>query len=1192
MFQFKFSLGQGKIVCWALIVLLFSALAVSNLQAQVNTAVLSGTATDTTGAVIGGAKLEAKNVGTGVSYVGTTDGQGRYSIPELQVGTYDVSAQKSGFQKVVQTGIVLTVGANSVLDFTLKVGRADEVVEVHGQASSVDTSTAAVGQLVAPDQMENLPLNGRNFTDLLTLAPGVATVPMVGGGGGKGATAYGTQTNYAVSGSRPIGIQYLLDGTDIRGAQDHGAGVTITAASLGMDAIQEFNVLTDTYGAQFGGTGAAVNTVSKSGTNTLHGSAYEFFRNSALDTYNYFDIAGQKPGFRRNQFGGTLGGPIKKDKLFFFINYEGLRSAQGQTERAVVPVADNNPAGPDATLFEANGMEPVSGGWANPVYGPMPKVTQAIWSVYPTAPNPNPQCPNITDITLEDGEGLECSVGSTIQNEDYGLARVDYTIGPKDSLFARFNIEKAFQSVPYSTNILPAAIPGYPELDNEQNQYATIEERHVFSAKLLNEARFGFVRLHALTANGGLNVTNGSTPLDAVPPRQDMDFTPGGGMTEIGPVPSNPSQDVMNRFSVGDDVTMTLGAHSLHFGATFTRVQTNDLWFDYSGGWWIFANLSTGVGGGLGGAMYGRPLIELDSAGPGYSYPAPSGVNYPLNPTRAWRQNVLEPYIQDDWKINKRLTVNLGLRYEWASNPTTANGETFQLPGETNIGKISIMLPTLTESSFINAPHVYTSNPNVKNIDPRIGLAFDPFADHKTSIRAGFAMYHEPVESRTFAFEAPFPTDPWFEVLFPNNFPQLVTGFNQVVSILGTTGSQNVAWFNGELPTVNTSPYMMQYDLTVQRQLWLGTLFNIGYAGSTGVHLFASIDANPPNYLSIDPNQAADLASGDYTLPGGGQPTLTGAPGTLNNPFVGTHENSNFEGYMAVEPFAHSTYNSLQTSLTRQFSGALAGNASYTWSRCLTSASAMEGNEQGEYAINDPWNPSLDRGPCSFNSNQIFSLNAIYGLPFHGNRALNGWQISPIFAYSKGLPINVQEGTFQYQSNISGLTEGERPERVPGCKPMTRKIDEWYNPACYVLQPYGTIGDTSENVLNNPNYFDWDLAIMKQTKLTEKLSVQLRAEIFDIVNHPNMSFGNQAINFSTTGTLPASAANYQQERTDPNAYMLPTATTTGGILCNPSGEINGPTTGVCYTTSTALTTDQLGSLGDQRQIQFAVKFMF
>ena len=1192
--MFKFPIGQGTIVCRALVVLLFSALAVIDLQAQVNTAVLSGTVMDATGAVVAGVKLQATNVSTDVSYVATTDGQGRYSIPELQVGTYDVSAQKSGFQKVLQTGIVLTVGAHSVLDFRLKVGRTEEVVEVHGQASTVDTSTAAVGQLVSPDQMQNLPLNGRNFTDLLTLSPGVATVPMVGGGGGKGATAYGTQTNYSVSGSRPIGLQYLLDGTDIRGAQDHGAGVTITATSLGMDAIQEFTVLTNTYGAQFGGTGAAINAVSKSGTNALHGSAYEFIRNSKMDAMNYFDVPGVKPPYKRNQFGGTLGGPIKKNKAFYFINYEGLRSGQGQTERAVVPIADNNPAGIDATLFETNGMEPNgAGGWVGP-YGQMPSLIQQIFATYPTAPNPNPQCPNVTNVTLEAGEGLLCSLGTLVQNEDYGLGRVDYTIGPKDSLFGRYNIESAYQSVPYSTNILPAAIPGYPEIDNEKNQYTTIEERHVFSPKILNEVRFGFVRLHASTANGGLNgqnalyqVTGSST---------SMDFSPGGGLTQIGPVPSNPSQDVMNRFSEGDDVTMTLGAHTLHFGATFTRVQTNDYWNDYSGGFWIFANLSSGVGGGFGGALYGNPLVAINGADPSYSYPAPSGINYPFNPTHGWRQNVLEPYFQDDWKINKRLTINLGLRYEWASNPTTSNGSNFVLPGETNIGKISILLPTVTQSSFINTAHVFNSNPNAKDFDPRIGLAFDPFADHKTSIRAGFAMYHEPVESRTYAFESPFPTAPWFEPFFPTTFPNLPTGFNENLGTQFAPGVPvpaytTIAWFNGILPTVNTAPYMMQYNLTIQRQLWPGTLFTIGYNGSSGVHFFASIDANPPQSLSMlsGTAQAAAIASGKYTLPGGGQPTGAGAPGTLNNPFQGSHVDPNLAGYMAVEPFAHSTYNSLQTSLTRQFSGSLAGNAAYTWSRCLTNASAMEGNEQGQYAINNPWNPSLDRGPCSFNSNQVFSLNAIYGLPFHGNRAVNGWQISPIFSYSKGLPINVQEGTFMYQSNIGGLTEGERPEVVPGCKPMVRKVSEWYDPTCYVLQPYGTIGNSSENVLNNPNYFDWDFAVMKQTKLTEKLSVQLRAEFFDIINHPNMSFGNQAINWSTSTALPANSANYSQI-SNPAAFALPTASSHGGILCDPSQS--GLATGVCYTTSTALTTDQLGTLGDQRQIQFAVKLMF
>ncbi len=255
-----------------------------NLYAQVEKATLSGTVMDPSGAVIVGAKIQAKNVNTGVTYSGGTDGQGRYILPEMQVGTYDVSAQKAGFQQMVQTGIVLTVGARPILDFKLSVGRSEQVVEVQGEASRVDTETAAVGQLVSPNQMENLPLNGRNFTDLLTLAPGVATVPSSGGGGGQSATVYGKQTNYSVSGSRPVGMAYMLDDTDIRDALDHGAGVSVMGTSLGMEAIQEFSVLTNTYSAEFGGTGAAINAVTKSGTNVLHGSAYEYIRNSVLDS--------------------------------------------------------------------------------------------------------------------------------------------------------------------------------------------------------------------------------------------------------------------------------------------------------------------------------------------------------------------------------------------------------------------------------------------------------------------------------------------------------------------------------------------------------------------------------------------------------------------------------------------------------------------------------------------------------------------------------------------------------------------------------------------------------------------------------------------------------------------------------------------------------------------------------------------
>ena len=1202
----KFSLSEAKVVCWALVVLLFSALAVSDLQAQVNTAVLSGTVTDASGAVIVGAKIQAKNINTDNTYSAVTDGAGRYSLPEMPVGTYNVSAEKTGFQKMVQTGIVLTVGAHPVLDFAIKVGRIEEVVQVQGQTSNVETSSAAVGQLVSPTQMGNLPLNGRNFTQLLTLAPGVATVPMTGGGGGQSATAYGSQTNYSVSGSRPEGLEYLLDGTDIRDALDHGAGVNIIGTSLGMDAIQEFTALTNTYGAQFGGTGVAINAVTKSGTNSLHGSAYEFIRNSKMDAENYFDVSGVKPPFKRNQFGGTLGGPIKKDKAFYFINYEGFRAGQGQTARAVAPVTDPNPT--DQTFFEDYGMVPNgSGGWmggpsSNAPGAPMPTSVQDIFLLYPASQSAT-QCPNATDILLELGEALSCSVGTLIQNEDYGLARIDYTIGPKDSMFGRYDIENAYQSVPYSTNIISTAVAGYPEIDNERNQYTTVEERHVFSPKILNEARFGFVRLNLLTADGGLNTTGGPTvsALDQVPGRQSMEFNPGSGISGIGALPSSPSHDAMNRYSVGDDVTMTLGAHTLHFGATYTREQTNDYWFQYSGGDWIFDNL-TGFElfpgfPNAGGALYGNPLFGLNLVGPGYSYPAPNGQNYPLNPVRAWRQSLLEPYIQDDWKINKRLTVNLGVRYEWASNPTTANGNTFVLPtaDETLLGKTSIMTTAPWEGSFAPATNLFSSNPNAKNIDPRIGLAFDPFADHKTSIRAGFAMYHEPVTSRTFTFMAPNPTEPLTENFFPSYFPNLSSSFSQEVA------SSSIIWFYGLLPTVNTSPYIMQYNLTVQRQLLPGTVFNIGYNGSTGVHLFAWINANPAVYYGQLTGAALTAAQASLNYP---QATGQGAPGTLTNPFVGAHENSNFGSFMATEPFAHSSYNSLQTSLTRQFSSSLAGNAAYTWSKCIDNASASVSSEQGEYAVIDPYNPNIDRGPCSFSSNQVFSANAVYNLPFHGNRAVNGWQISPIFSYFKGLPINIQTFLGLYQSNISGATEGERPAAVPGCNPMVKQRTEWWNPACFVLMPYGTFqGDVGRDSLINPNYFDWDFALVKNTKLTEQLNMELRAEFFDIVNHPNFIVGPQELNFSSaevitpavaTPTGPVPNPNYSQI-SNPAAYALPTSTSAGGILCNPSGQptsAGGAAIGACYLTTTALGTTVPGSLGAQREIQFAVKFNF
>ena len=1159
----------------ALVVPLLGLLIVGDLHAQVEKATLSGTVIDASGAVIVGAKVQAKDVNTGVTYSDDTDAQGRYILPEMQVGTYDVSAEKSGFQEMVQTGVVLSVGARPVLDFKLPVGRAAEKIEVQSQASRVDTETAAVGQLISSNQMENLPINGRNFTDLLSLAPGVAPVLPTVGGGGQSETVYGEQTNYSVSGSRPVGLAYMLDNEDIRDALDHGAGVSVMGTSLGMEAIQEFSVLTNTYSAEFGGTGAAVNAVTKSGTNALHGSAYEYLRNSALDAMNYFDVPGEKPTFKRNQFGGSLGGPIKTDKAFFFVNYEGLRSGLGETSRAVVPTS--LPA-----LFAAGGFTPNgSGGYEDSQGNPINPVSESIFGLFPLAQS-SAQCPNVTNMPLLPATGLYCSHDLQIGNEDYVLGRVDYTLGTNDSLFARYIRESAYQVLPYTNSPLP----GYPEIDNEHNQYLTVEERHTFSPRILNEVRFGFVRLFALTANGGAT----SGPLFQVPGRPAMDFdTPGQGLSNLGPSPTNPSRPVTNRFSVGDDVIMSLGAHSLRFGASITRVELNQIWNQYSGGAWLNFTLAGGGPSAPGGSLYGIPGLCVCGAGPSYSYTTLSGVTYPFNPNRYWRQNWMDPYIQDDWKITKRLTLNLGLRYEWASNPTTVREPVFVIN--------NLTAPTTTEFDFTTAAHPFTSNPTGKNFDPRIGLAWDPFGDHKTSIRAGFGMFHEPVTARTYALDntSMLPNEPLFFLPSDTDFPALPTSPTEPL-FLGLPAANFIAWYYGILQNVNKSPYMMQYNLNVQRELGAGTVLTVGYNGSQGADLFFWIDANPPvSYSMLTPTQqAAAIATGNYPTATG-----TGAPGTLTNPFMGTHVNPNFGAFEAVEPEAHSSYNALQVSLSRQFAKALVGNAGYTWSKCLDDGSATISTEQDEWAVEDAYNPSLDRGPCSFSSNQEFTANAIYRLPFKGNRWKDGWQISPIFGHYSGLPFNVQDMLELYQSQTGGATEGERPERVPGCKPMVRTKAEWWNPECYVLPAYGTLGNSGRDSLNNPNFTNLDFAIFKDTKLTERVTMQLRAEFFDILNHPNFTaaqaiFSNSSAQLDLMGTpglvLPTNP-NYSQ-LSNPAAYVLPTATTPGGVLCNPS-QINGASpVGPCYLPSTALSTTVPGSNGGQRQIQFALRFMF
>src|SRR5437870_3892070 len=397
---------------------------VLHAQGAGNASVL-GTVTDSAGAVIPGASVQVKNIATGRVQEVPTDEQGRYTIADLAIGEYEAQASLAGFQTTVRRGITLTVGAQAIVDFSLSVGRTQESVTVESQVSQIDTVSTAVAAYVEAKQINDLPLNGRNFTDLVALVPGVATGSQIGNPGtGTQNLLYGVESNFSVSGARAEGQAYLLDSTNIQGFWNHGSGSGVMGTTLGIEAIAEFSVLTNTYSAQFGGSGAVVNAVSKSGTNSLHGSAYEFLRNSALDAREFFDSV--KPPFRQNQLGASLGGPIKKDKLFFFVNDEELRKSLGQTVVALVP--------------DANAHRGIVNGQTVPIH---PAIAP-ILALYP-----------IPTTQVAPGVGSIQEVDTQTGNENYLLGRIDYTLSDKDSLFVRYVKDFGDATMPFLGSPLP-----------------------------------------------------------------------------------------------------------------------------------------------------------------------------------------------------------------------------------------------------------------------------------------------------------------------------------------------------------------------------------------------------------------------------------------------------------------------------------------------------------------------------------------------------------------------------------------------------------------------------------------------------------------------------------------------------------------------------------------------------------------
>ena len=1011
-------------LCFATIYCLCLLTTVVSVYGQAATASISGRVTDSTGAVIAEAPVTIKNVGTTFVQTVNTDAQGRYSVPDLPIGTYQVQAAKTGFQTAVRSNIVLEVGSSPVVDFQLAVGQASQTVEVSALVSQVETNTAAVSSLVNQTQMRELPLNGRDFEQLILLAPGVSTYPA---GGSSALTSVAPA--YSISGTRPEGYANMLDGQDMLNWWQRNAGGNVTGTSLGIEGIAEFQTLTGTYGAQYGGNGGAINAVSKSGTNDVHGSAYEFFRNSALDARSFFDGASVPP-FRKNQFGAAVGGPIKKDKVFFFANYEGIRQILDTTYVNFVP----SPA--------------VHQGIVSGTQYPVNPASAAMLALYPQAQYLLPNNPNV---------GVYNYVGAQSSPENFFLGRIDWDISATDSFYTRYQID-------YGNRTTYGGFGAWPTFDVTHNNFLTIGERHIFSPNVINQFNAYWTRPLSgetqPTLHPALQIFN--------PERQDVFVAMPNGLSPLGSAFIDPFQYMENKYSARDDLSWIKGSHTISIGMSFRRDQLNFFADTYANGFYIFTSLPS--------FLSGNPF-EFTGA--------PNGGT---NAERGMRTISMEPYIQDDWKVSNRLTINLGLRYAWESNPVEVNNLLHNVVGP----------PFGT--GFVNVPHAFATNPANLNFDPRVGLAWDVFGDHKTSVRAGFGLFHDVYQTYTFgsAYKSnpPFLTENQFFTAGDPSFPTpFVGGGNPLLS-------QTTGLYYG----TDTTPYSMEYSLSVQRQLPWNTLLTVGYVGTSGVHLLAFHDFNAP--LPTVTNGAMSFVHPDPVRPG----VLDQNP--RPDPAFGSLD--------MTDPTSHSTYNALQVALQHKVASDLVFQFSYTYSHCIDSAYTFGGlgGNNGTSAITNPYYWNNDRGNCSFDLRHNISANAVYLLPFKGNRFKEGWQLTLIQAWHTGVPFSINEGD---QAFLGNNFDSERPNYVAGCNVYAnQKVNAWYNPACFTPSAYGTIGNLGRNNIFGPGYLDTDFGVLKNTRINERLNLQFRAELFNIFNHAN--FGLPAGNAFTAGSV---FTNYQ-----------------------------------------------------------------
>jgi len=1103
------SIGARLLSAMVGLIVVFMMVPLRHLRAQEAGGTIVGTVTDPSGAAVASANVAIKNTATGVERTVHTNEDGLYVAPNLVPGNYEIQVSATGFSSTFVSEIVLTVGDRREINVTLKIGQASDKVTVVGSTiSDVQLASSAVGNVVDSHTVVDLPLNGRDWTSLAQLEPGVSQVRTQKTLAINNDRANrGLGIDISIGGNRPQQNNYRLDGVSIND-QTSGAPGSIQGAVLGVDAVQEFSVVTSNAPADYGKTsGGVINAASRSGTNAIHGTAYEFLRNSKLDARNFFDGLRNSSGklivppFKRNQFGASAGGPIIKDHTFFFADYEGLRQGLGVTS----PISTPSDSARNGQLVACSSPTPPMYCMGNHlVVTPNTDANGVDLKVKPyLALYPRANCPAGVD---------SCTfnfVANTITNEDFVTTRIDHTLSTSDRLFGTYLFDKGSTASPDTFDL--------KNIGTESRRHTVaIEESHIFGATLLNTARFGYNRTVSIapTTLGAINPAAADTVLGFVTDSTGKPILP-VGLINVGGLGTNFPWGIgalgefdfhYNSFQGYDDLNWTRNKHLLKFGAYVERIQSNQFSRGANpDGQYIFSSLVT--------FLQNQPA-SFNAAIPSTRTP------------RDLRQTLFGAYIQDDFKFRSNLTLNLGLRYEMATVPTeTAN-------------QLTTLVHLTDAAPKLGSP--YFSNPTLRNFEPRVGFAWDPFSTGKTSIRGAFGMYDV----------LPLPYE--FELLSLLSAPfALAGGISYATAAQAQdqfpTGSflQSTAPGTLRFGYVEPTPhrnYVEQWTLNAQRELFRNFTVTVGYIGSHGIH--SPFHADDVNFV---------------------QPTLTSAGYAWPVNKTGTRLNPTAGQISAVMWSTSSAYHGLNLEAIKRLSHGLQLQASYTFSKSIdTSSSGIAGDTFGNSVSSPPaFDPRLRRGLSDFDVRNILAINALWMIPspqsWNGvpKWAASGWQVGGIFTYAGGLPFTPVIGGDPLGLNAKSSESFAFPNTVTGCNPVngnfksTANGPHYINTACFTFPatdlPSNTtlprlLGDSGRNTVIGPDLKDLDFSLFKNNaihRISETFNVQFRWEIFNIANHANFNPpppGNRQI-FSAAGSLNASAGLLTAPTTTPSRQM-------------------------------------------------------